>query len=96
MVVLENTSSIAIVKDTGYRHLNLVLNMDEDGQAESKQETANQTDVEEENTTQTETTETEETGSETENEETASHVVILDGMMPKEAGATAVDVTEAT
>lgn len=88
-------AEVAIVKDTGYRHLNLVLNMDEDGQAESKQETANQTDVEEENTTQTETTETEDAGSATENEETASHVVILDGMMPKEAGATAVDVTEA-
>lgn len=88
-------SDIAIVKDTGYRHLNLILSMDENGQAESKPETANQAEGEEQNTNQTETTETEEAGSETGNEEAASHVVILDGMMPKEAGATVVDVTEA-
>ena len=93
-------AEVAIVKDTGYRHLNLVLDMDENGQAQA-QHNADTATVSTENAPQdlTETTESETTeGQQTETaetNETAGRVIILDGMMPKEAGATAIDVTEA-
>ena len=68
--------NFALVKDTGYRHLNFEISVG----GETQQE------------------ETEEGTSEAQDEETGdatANVIILDGMMPKKAGATAVDVTDA-
>ena len=94
-------ADVAIVKDTGYRHLNLVLDMDENGQAQGSTETTT-ANAENESQETTETPETETTeGQQNEQPEqaettdTTGRVIILDGMMPKEAGATAIDVTEA-
>lgn len=70
-------SNFALVKDTGYRHLNFEISVGgETAQAEGTEDI-------------TEQPQDEEIGDATAN------VIILDGMMPKNAGATAVDVTDA-
>ena len=85
MALDHDINTLAVVKDTGYRHLNLVLNMD-DGQDSTENGQANaegSAEIEEE-----------ESGTEEIPEGTTSRVITLDGMLPKNTGATAVDVTE--
>ena len=68
-------SNFALVKDTGYRHLNFEISVvGETPQEESEEGTSEAQD---------------------ESGDATANVIILDGMMPKNAGATAVDVTDA-
>lgn len=77
-------TEFAIVKDTGFRRLSIELNM-KDGQASSKEaETKQDEPVERQAATDGEADEIAE----------ETRIINLQGMMPKEAAATAVDVTE--
>ena len=95
-------TNIALIKDTGYRHLNFVLEMGEDGQATAKgeikgnksesEETAAE-NIEEDAGENPEENTGESTGENLENSATGDKIIILEGMAPKAAEATVTDVT---
>ena len=83
----EDVTGVALVKDTGYRHLNLELDASEekDDVEEEEVEVHSNTDAE---------LHTETDAEEKDDDEIQDKVVTLDGMMPKAVSAVAVDVTE--
>lgn len=84
----EDVTGVALVKDTGYRHLNLELDASEekDDAEEERIEVHSNTDAELHS----------ETDAEKKDDELQDKMVTLDGMMPKAVTAVAVDVTEKT
>lgn len=109
--------NLAIIKDTGYRHLNFVLDPNEENQKPAEQKdhkdeeehteeiaeaAGNDENVNEESTEDNTGDANEENRSgdkenaedSTEGSIPGNRVVILDGMMPKDAEAAAIDVTE--
>ena len=84
----EDVTGVALVKDTGYRHLNLELDASEDkDDAEEKEEIEVHSDTDAELHSETDAINKED-------DEIQDKVVTLDGMMPKAVSAVAVDVTE--
>lgn len=83
----EDVTGVALVKDTGYRHLNLELDASEekDDVVEEEVEVHSNTDAELHSETDAE---------EKDDDEIQDKVVTLDGMMPKAVSAVAIDVTE--
>ena len=99
------TSNIAIIKDTGYRHLNFVLDPNGENQKPTEkkleetkdenaksaiEEAAGEESINEENGTEDEEENTEKNAEE---ETSSGRIIILDGMMPKDAEASTIDVT---
>lgn len=83
----EDVTGVALVKDTGYRHLNLELDASEkkDDASDEEIEVHSITDAELHSGTD---------AKEKDDDEIQDNVVTLDGMMPKAVSAVAVDVTE--
>lgn len=87
----EDVTGVALVKDTGYRHLNFEIEASEE---EVEKEPEDETEETSEGAVQQVEEEKEELHSDTDAEEEPDKVVTLDGMMPKAVTAEAIDVTE--